>query len=148
MIVNEFATSFGIYNTGSAQNGKMLGSYRLLQAELNENVSNIHAVVFFQQTNDSLAQFVIYGSQNEDSLSKFGIIQLYVLVTFCQYDGFGLLLSHGDVFKVGVIASLQFHKYRTSFSNFNFLVFVALLVQKYKNMLSIQIYQKIYYVKF
>jgi hypothetical protein len=87
-IMNEFAVAFGFDDTGTAQNGQMLGGYRLLEPELYIKFGDCQLFMLVQDPHNLLSEFVIQGPENHGGL--FQIDEIYfncsVIPILCVED--------------------------------------------------------------
>jgi hypothetical protein len=86
-VIDEFSVTLGFDDTCPAQNGKVLRGNRLFQPEVNVDLGYGQFLVFVQQADDLLAQFVIEGPQDQRSLLQVQKINFYrsTIRALCVY---------------------------------------------------------------
>ncbi len=67
-VVNEFTVPLGFDDAGPAQDGQVLGSYRLLEAQLYIEFCDCQLFMLVQDAHDLLPEFVIEGPQDHRGL--------------------------------------------------------------------------------
>ena len=76
-IMNEFAIPLGLDDACPAQDGQVLGSNGLFQAELDIEFGDCQLFMFIQDANDLLPEFVIQGAQDHRGLFQIDKIYFY-----------------------------------------------------------------------
>jgi len=67
-VMDEFSVSLGFNDAGPAQDGQVLGGYRLFQAQLDIEFRDCQLFMLVQDANDLLPEFVIEGPQDHRGL--------------------------------------------------------------------------------
>jgi hypothetical protein len=75
--MNEFSVALSFYDAGPAENGQVLGSDGLLQAQVDIEFGNREFFIFVQYTNDLLAQLMVQGPQDHSGFLEVDKVNFY-----------------------------------------------------------------------